>query len=305
MGKAGLGQWVGSPHLREEGQVEAMARGEHPTDLAAVLSPTLLSHARRQTPPRGWKAEASGGWNLPQTMQPQRTVNLTLGWPDLSRPAVLGEQRGRVHLSGKQFTTKTLKWSGGLKAKETTRNVSSAVQVRMLGRWVNRAPPGSCGQPLNSLLGGFLGCGEGLVLTSGVDCSPCTTSHDGQGVQPGYCENVGPLSCFFFFHPFLIPHFVQRVYATCEIQRKTVDDNQRQRANFPGFQGPPQLSPSPAPGPRPCPHTLRARVGKGSAVCPMALHTRGLCTACSFCQNACPQTPTCTVLCQASAQTPP
>lgn len=203
-------------------------------------------------------------------MQPQRTVNLTLGWPDLSRPAALGEQRGRVHLSGKQLTTKTLKWSGGLKAKETTRNVSSAVQARVLGRWVNRAPPGSCGQPLNSLLGGPLGCGEGLVLTPGMDCSRCTTSHDGQAVQPGYCENVGPLSCCFFFHPFLIPHFVQRVYAACEIQRKTVDDNQSQRASFPGFQGPPQLSPSPAPGPRPCPHTLRARVRKGSAVCPMA-----------------------------------
>ena len=33
--------------------------------------PTLLSHASRQTPPRGWKAEASGGWNLPQTISPK------------------------------------------------------------------------------------------------------------------------------------------------------------------------------------------------------------------------------------------
>ena len=161
----------------------------------------------------------------------------------------------------------------GFDANETIRNVSRAIQGQ--GRWVNQPP-------LNSPVGGFLDGGEGLVLMSGARWKG-QQPHDGHRVQP--VSTRGLVLDFSFFTLFC-QCILCKVYATYKIQRKTVSGNQSQQAGFLGLRGPPQRFPD---------AVLTPRVGKDGGVRAWActLSPQGLYTVCSFCQNACPQTPMC------------
>lgn len=112
----------------------------------------------------------------------------------------------------------------------------------------------------------------------------------------GRCKHVGLLPCSVRHHSFQTPHCVPRGCAACKTQRKA-GQRPKPEGHLPGLQvAQPSPSPAAAPGPEP-------ERPVESAEWPRVPSERGPGTACPFCQNVCLQTPTCTVLCQASAQT--
>lgn len=120
------------------------------------------------------------------------------------------------------------------------------------------------------------------MLTSGARWSGWQ-SHDGHRGQPW--EDVSPRSCLFFFHPFLSVHLVQSLCRSRNSEKNSLRHKARGLVSW-GHGVHPSAS-----------WTLSShpRAGKGSEVHTRAftLSPRGLCTVCSFCQNACPHTPTC------------
>lgn len=130
------------------------------------------------------------------------------------------------------------------------------------------------------------------MLTSGARWSG-RQPHDGHRDQPW--EDASPRSCLFFFHPFLSVHLLQSLCRSRNSEKNSLRHKARGLASW-GHGVHPSAS-----------RTLSShpRAGKGSEVHARActLSPRGLCTVCSFCQNACPHTPTCSA--EQASQTPP
>lgn len=154
-----------------------------------------------------------------------------------------------------------------------------------------------CRQPLDSPWGeGVLVHGEGPDgRTRSHSTARRTGNADSEGLA-GPRQACGPASLLFLSFVFQTPHFIPRGHDTCKTQRKA-GQRPKPEDHLPGLQvAQPSPSPAAAPGPereRPVDPDERPRVPS----------EQGPGTASLFCQNACLQTPTCTVLGQASAQT--
>lgn len=253
------------------------------------------------------KAEAPEARDLPQAMQtnghslgPRDSVLDTCRASPASRCLLLpleGEGEGS-HLSGKQFTTESLKLPGDATCRKPREAAEpecpeGAEAAGGLLRWGLGRPraPGGLGA-LNSPQGGFLGCWEGLVPDR-MDLYP-KKRQNSQTPPDGRAPRARGVPRLFFLSPFTTPRFVRRACATCQTPRKAVDSSQTQGSSFPGLRGPLAL-PEPSP-------SLHPELGRPAhaAVWPCTRQAPGLHAACSFCQNACPQMPAGTVLCRRS-----
>lgn len=194
----------------------------------------------------------------------------------MSQPAAPGGKGDGPHFSGKQFTTESLKLSRDAMPRkywEMQAGLSNQAGVpSRMRRAPSVGPPGrsrrprepqaASEQPLGDVWAVGGACAK-IRGQRGWTCSRSTSSTsenaklwalppratgEGRRGPPGCCQRVGLLSCFFFFYPFLTPHFVQRACAACKTQRKSVNSNPSQRACFQGCRLRPSSPPAQPPG---------------------------------------------------------